>query len=252
MRKIIIVILMYAGFFAPTPSAKANSLLVTHDVGFIEVNRSSGGSRVFKESDGYEEVVINKVVNWINAASAANGTTEPENQKTPIAVLKIKMKNGDVSIIQPAYNCITEKQTKKCMLADGEVILIRNNTNIRLKSIELYDWLLVGWKNENVGASKEELLEETLYQRYFNYIDKTYNDFFMCPKIDKIERIKGNGRRHVIHMSALNFSGHHAGPTHRIHITLTDTPENGVKVNNITIQKNISGKEGRIQCRREK
>ncbi|SMQ81540.1 hypothetical protein SAMN05444673_4369 [Bacillus sp. OV166] len=252
MKFLIIFILMFAGYFTPIPSAKANFPFVTHDVDFIEVNRSSGGSRVFKDTDGYEEVVINKVVNWINSASSAKGTTEPENQKTPIAVLKIQMKNGDVSIIQPAYNCVSENKTKKCVLADGEVILTRNNKNIRLKSIELFDWLLVGWKYENVGASKEELLDETLYTRYFNYLDKSYDDFFMCPKIDKIERINGDGRRHVIHMSALNYSGHHAGPLHRIHITLTDTPENDVKVNNITIQKNISGKEGRIQCRREK
>ncbi|WP_066061398.1 hypothetical protein [Neobacillus soli] len=251
MKKIIIFILMFTGFFAQIPSTKAISPLVTHDINFIKINRSSGGSRVFKETDGYEEVVINKVVNWINATSSVKETTKPENHKTPIAVLKIQMKNGDVLIIQPAYNCITEKQTKKCLLADGEVILTRNHKNIRLKSIELFDWLLVGWKNESVGASKEELLDETLYQRYFNYIDKSYPDFFMCPNIDKIERINGDGRRHVIHMSALNFSGHHAGPLHRIHITLTDTPENGVKINNITIQKNISGKEGRIQCRRE-
>ena len=40
-------------------------------------------------------------------------------------------------------------------------------------------------------------------------------------------------------------------PYDRIHITLTDTPENGVKINKITIQKGISEKESRIQCRRE-
>lgn len=251
MRKIVIFILMFTGFCTQISSANALSPLVTHAVDFIKVNRSSGGSRVFKESDGYEEVVINKVVKWINTASPIKGTIESGNQKAPLAVLKIQMKNGDVAIIRPAYNCISENQTKTCMLVDGEIILTRNNKNIRLKSIELFDWLLVGWKNESVGASKEELLDETLYTRYFNYIDKTYNDFFMCPKIDKLERINGDGRRHIIHASALNYSGHHAGPIHRIHIMLTDTPEHGVKVNKITIQKNISGKEARIQCRRE-
>jgi hypothetical protein len=74
----------------------------------------------------------------------------------------------------------------------------------------------------------------------------------MCPKIDKIERINGDTRSHTIHASALNYNAHHGDvPFERIHIMLTDTPENGVKINKITIQKGIPGKEIRIQCRRE-
>lgn len=220
-------------------------------VSFIQVNRLNGETRLFKENDGYEEVIISKVVNWINTASPSEGVIELN--KTPVVlIMKIKMKDGDVAVIEPAYNCVSENHVKTCTIADGEVIYTRNNKKVRLKSLELYDWLLVGWKYESVGAPKDELLEETLYTRYFSYLAETYSDFIMCPKIDKVERMDGDTRRHIAHASALNYSAHHGdAPFDRIHITLTDTPENGVKINKITIQKGISEKESTIQCRRE-
>ncbi|WP_350299085.1 hypothetical protein [Peribacillus frigoritolerans] len=107
---------------------------------------------------------------------------------------------------------------------------------------------LVGW----YGAPKNELLEETLYSRYYFNLDKTYSDFILCPKIDKIERIEGDTRRHKVYASALNYNGHHGDvPYDKINITLTDTPENDVKINKVTIQKGISEKESFIQCRQE-
>ncbi len=162
------------------------------------------------------------------------------------------MKNGDGAVIEPAYNCISENQVKTCTIADSVVIYTRNNKKVRLKSQELYDWLLAGWKYESYGAPKDELLEETLYTRYSSYLDEIYSDYIMCPKIDKVERIYGDTRRHIVHASALNYGAHHGDvPYDRIHITLTDTPETGVKINKVTIQKAISENESRIQCRRE-
>lgn len=111
--------------------------------------------------------------------------------------------------------------------------------------------LLVGWEYESFGAPEEELLEETLYSRYYSYLDKTYSEFILCPKIDKIERIEGDIRRHKVYASALNYDGHHNGPYDKINIILTDTPEYGVKINKVTIQKGISEKESLLQCRRE-
>lgn len=220
-------------------------------VSFIQVNRLNGETRLFKENDGYEEVIISKVVNWINTASLSERVIELN--KTPVvSIMKLKLKDGDIAVIEPAYNCVSENQGKTCTIADGEVIYTLNNIKVRLKSLELYDWLLVGWKYESVGAPKDELLEETLYTRYFSYLDETYSDFIMCPKIDKVERMDGDTRRHIVHASALNYSAHHGdAPFDRIHITLTDTPENGVKINKVTIQKGISEKESAIQCRRE-
>jgi hypothetical protein len=99
------------------------------------------------------------------------------------------------------------------------------------------------------GSTQKELLEETLYTKYYSYLDKTYSDFIMCPRIN-IERINGDKRRHIVHASALNYVAHHGDiPYDRIHITLTDTPESGVKINKITIQKDISENESRLQCR---
>lgn len=245
--------MVIVGLFPPMQLVKASiqPKLKKEDVLFVQVKRLNGETRIFKENDGYEEVIINKVVNWINTASPSEGVIELN--KTPvISIMNIEMKNGDVAVIEPAYNCMIENQVKTCTLVDGEVIYTQNNKKVRLKSLELYDWFLVGWKYESVGASKDQLLEETLYTRYFSYLDKTYSDFIMCPRIDKVERMNGDTRRHIVHASALNYSAHHGdAPFDRIHITLTDTPENGVKINKVTIQKGISEKESLIQCRRE-
>ena len=254
MKKLVIIYMVFAGLFSSIQLATASiqPRLKTEDVLSIQANRIYGGSRLFKESDGYEEVIISKVVKWITTSNPTEGPTELELNKTPISKLKIRMKDGDIAVIEPAYNCISENKKKTCTIADGEVIYTQNKIKIRLKSLELYDWLLVGWKYESVGASKEELLEETLFTRYFSYLDKNYSDFIMCPRIDRIERINGDTRRHIVHASALNYGAHHGDvPYDRIHITLTDTPENGVKINKVTIQKGISGKESRIQCRPE-
>ncbi|MFJ7826121.1 hypothetical protein [Psychrobacillus sp. NPDC096623] len=257
MRKLVILVMGIVGLFYPMQMllVKANiqPKLEAEDVSYIQVNRLNGETHSFEENNGYEEVIINKVVNWINTSSPSEEAIELELNKTSIvSMMKIKLKNGDVAVIEPAYNCVFENQVKTCMIADGEVIYTRNNKKIRLNSLELYDWLLVGWKYESVGAPKDELLEETLYTRYFSHLDKAYSDFIMCPKIDKVERINFDTRRHIIHASALNYSAHHGGVLFdRIHITLTDTPENGVKINKVTIQKGISDRESRIQCRRE-
>jgi hypothetical protein len=255
VKRLIVLTLVFAGLFSAIQLAKANiqPKLKTEDVLSVQVNRLNGGSRLFKESDGYEEVIISKVVKWINTSSPSEGATELNLNKPPIvSILKIKMKNGEVAVIEPAYNCISENQTETCTIADGEVIYTRNQVKMRLKSQDLYDWLLVGWKYESVGAPKDELLEETLYTRYFSYLDQTFSDFVMCPKIDRIERIEGSTSRHIVHASALNYITHHGDtPNDRIHITLTDTPEHGVKINKVIKQKSISGKEARIQCRRE-
>ena len=255
MKKLVVLVLVFVGLFSSIQLAKATiqPILKAEDVLSVQVNSLNGGSRLFKENDGYEEVIIDKVVKWINTSSPSEGATELHLNNPPTAsMLKIKMRNGDVVVIEPAYNCISENQTKTCTVADGEVIYTQNQVKTRLKSQDLYDWLLVGWKYESFGAPKDELLEETLYTRYFPYLDQTFSDFVMCPKIEKLERIEGSTTRHIVHASALNYSAHHGDvPFDRIHITLTDTPENGVKINKVTIQKGISDKEASIQCRRE-
>lgn len=109
--------------------------------------------------------------------------------------------------------------------------------------------------NANVNYSslvptKEELLEETLYSRYYPFLDKTYSDFILCPRVE-IERINGDIRRHIIYASALNYDGHHGDvPYDKINFFLSDTPEQGVKITKVTIQNSISEKESVNQCTR--
>jgi hypothetical protein len=259
MKQVIFFLLAVAGLFSSVHllGVKANSninvISKTHalsieDVISIEVVALSGNSRLFRITDGYEERTMKKVLEWINTSSPAEGATELALHKIPIS-LKLKMNNGDIAVIEPAYNCTSENQTKTCTAVDGEIVYTSNKTKVRLKSQELYDWLLVGWKYEIYGPPKEEFLEETLYSRYLSYLEKTYSDFFTCPRIDKIERIKSDTRRHIVYASALDYAGHHDGNYEKINIILSDTPEHGVKINKVKRQKNISEKESVKQCR---
>lgn len=119
--------MVIVGLFSPMQlqfvKANIQPKLETEDVLFIQVDRLNGGTRSFKENDGYEEVIIRKVVNWINTSSLSQGAIELELDKSSVvSMMKIKMKNGDVAVIEPAYNCMSENQVKTCMIADGEVI----------------------------------------------------------------------------------------------------------------------------------
>ncbi|WHY77244.1 DUF3888 domain-containing protein [Neobacillus sp. WH10] len=213
MNKLVILILVFSGFFLPVQLAKANVPIKSEDVASIQINRLSGGSRVFKETDGYEEPVIRKVVEWINTANPVKEATEIVNEKPPIAVLKIKMKNGNVALIEPVYNCLDLNQTKTCTLADSDVIYTRNNQKERLRSVELFDWLLAGWKYESTEPpkdSKELLINDILMILLGPEIEKAVNNYYYAylthspsvypyqVEIVNVERIGGFRRFHFL------------------------------------------------------
>lgn len=232
-----------------TPNRNGIQPLKKDDVNSVQVNQLSGSSRTFQINDGYEEVIIRKVIDWINTARSANGVTNFESYKSPVQ-LTVIMQNGDVAFVEPVFNCI-KNGGKTCTIVAGEVLYTQNKIKVLLKSQALYDWILVGWKYESYGAPKEELLDETLYFRYYTHLDQKYSDFMMCPRIDSIQRIVGADRRHIVQASALNYTAHHGDiPYNRIHIPLSDTPENGIKITHVSIEKGISEEETRIQCRR--
>ncbi len=219
------------------------------EVSSMQVVRLKGtdDSRIFSMTDGYDERIIRKVINWINTSSPSEQATKLEGEKAPL-LFRINMLNGDLITLEPAYKCIG-RLIKTCTAVDGEIVLTKNKKKIRLTSQELYDWIIVGWKYEPVGAPKDELLEETLYTRYFSVIEKNFPDFIMCPRIDSIKRIKGDTRRHLVIASALNYAGHHAPSYDRIIFTLIDTPENGIKIIEVRKKSNVSERESQKQCR---
>jgi len=159
------------------------------------------------------------------------------------------MDNGESATLEPAYSCNLNGHKETCSAADGEIVFSRDSGKKRIKSQALYDWLIVGSKYEVVGPPKEELLEETLYRRFFSVIENEFSDFILCPRIDSIERIRGNSRRHLVTASALNYSGHHDGPYDRIIFTVIDTPEDGIKVVKVKKERAIPIDESRNQCR---
>ena len=217
-------------------------------VQYIKVENDSGQQRVFSINNGFQELVLRKVVYWLNNSSQVNGTIE-KSIGNPSNKLMLKTANDEVITFDPAYTCISDNKRQTCTAKDGEIIVSQNNQKIRLKSQSLYDWLIVGWRKEIDGPIKEELLEEALYSRYLNYLGPSYSDFFMCTEI-KIEPIDGDPRRHFIFASALNYSGHHGGDFDKLTFSVRDSNLTGLQVTNIKIEKHISQEASIKQCQK--
>ncbi|MFS0688706.1 hypothetical protein AB1K89_05620 [Sporosarcina sp. 179-K 8C2 HS] len=216
------------------------------DVQDIKVENNSGLQRLFSINDGYQERVLRKVVYWLNNSSRVNGTIEvsidnPSNKMT------LQMANDEVITIEPAYTCVSDHERNICTAKEGELIVSDNKQKVRLKSQTLYDWLMVGWRKELDGPTKEQLLEEALFTRYLYLLGPTFSEYFMCPKI-KIEPIDGDPRRHLIFASALNYSGHHGGDYDKLTFSVSDSNRTGLQITNVKIKKHISQEEIRKQC----
>jgi len=221
--------------------------LVHNDVQNIKVENSSGLQRVFSINDGFQERVLRKVVYWLNNSARVNGTTEVPVDN-PSNKLTLKMANDEVITIEPAYTCVADNKRQTCTAKEGELIVSENGQKVQLRSQSLYDWLMVGWRKEVDGLTKEELLEEALFTRYLDHLGPSYSEFFMCPKI-KIEPIDGDTRRHLIFGSALNYSGHHGGDYEKLTFSISDSNLTGLQVTNVKIKKHISQEESEKQCR---
>jgi hypothetical protein len=181
MKKFVILFLVLISILLPVHLVKANVQMKWEDVASMQINRTSGGTRTFNENDGIEAFVIQKVIEWINTASSVKEKLELVNKKTPIALLKIKMKNDEVAIVEPAYDCHVQNQTKLCTLADGDVILTQNKQQLRLKSIELFDWLLTEWKHESTTPpqdTKEMMVNDILMLLLGPEIDKAVRKYY--------------------------------------------------------------------------
>lgn len=218
-----------------------------YEVQNIKIENDSGQQRIFSINDGFQEHILRKVVHWLDNSSRVNGTTEVSLEK-PSNKLTLKTVNDEVITIEPAYKCVLKNKRKTCTAKDGELIISKNSHKVQIKSQSLYDWLLVGWRNESEGPTKEELLEEALYTRYLYLLGQKYSDFFMCPKI-KIEPIDGDPRRHIIFASALTYSGHHGGDFDKLTFSIRDSNLEGLQVTNVRIKKHISQEESEKQCR---
>lgn len=218
-----------------------------NDVQNIKVENNSGLQRVFSINDGFQERVLRKVVYWLNNSVRVNGTIEVPLDN-PSNKLTLKMANDDVITIEPAYICVVDNKRKTCTAKEGELIVSENGQQVQLKSQSLYDWLMVGWRKESDGPTKEEVLEEALFTRYLSHLGPSYSEFFMCPKI-KIEPINGDPRRHLIFASALNYSGHHGGDYDKLTFSVRDSNLTGLQVTNVKIKKHISQEESEKQCR---
>lgn len=218
-----------------------------NDVQNIQVQNNSGLQREFSINNGFQERVLRKVVYWLNNSERAIGTIDISIDN-PSNKMALKMKKGDVITIEPAYLCVVDNKRKTCTANEGELIVFENGKKVQLKSQSLYDWLMVGWREEVDGSTKEELLEEALFTRYLYHLGPSYSEFFVCPKIN-IEPIDGDPRRHLIFGSSLNYSGHHGGDYDQLNFSISDSNLSGLQVTNVKIKKHISQEEVEKQCR---
>jgi hypothetical protein len=110
------------------------------------------GSPLFLKTDTHGKAMISKAVEWINSSKIADGTTEFGKHGYPM-VVRLKMNDGKIVIVEPAYNCILKTNedgsgSKTCTPVKDEIVLSKDSKQIRLTSPEIYDWLQKGWKQE--------------------------------------------------------------------------------------------------------
>lgn len=213
----------------------------------IKIANHSGQQRIFSINDGFQERVLRKVVYWLNNSSLVDETMEI-SLRNPSNKMTLKMADDVEITVEPAYTCHNDNIHRICTAKDGELIVSDKSKKIQIKSQTLYDWLVLGWRKEVEGPTKEELLEEALYTSYLNELDPSYSEYFMCPKIT-IEPIDGDPRRHRIFASALNYSGHHGGDYNRLTFSVSDSNQTGLQVTNVKIEEHISEEESEKQCR---
>lgn len=218
-----------------------------NDIQYIKVENNSGFQRVFSINDGFQERVLQKIIYWLNNSDRVNGRIV-EILDNPSNKLTLQMANNEWITIEPAYVCVANNNRKICTAIEGELIVTDNSEKLQIKSQSIYDWLMVGWRKELDGPTKEELLEEALYSRYLEHLGSSYSEFFMCPKII-IEPIDGDPRRHLILASALNYPGHHGGDTNKLTFSVSDSNRSGLQVTDVKIEKHISREESQKQCR---
>jgi len=95
----------------------------------------------------------------------------------------------------------------------------------------------------------EDLPKMNCLKKHYIHLGQEYSDFILCPRIE-IERIEGDTRRHIVYASGLNYGSHQGDlPFDRIHFTLKDTPEKGVEIKEVRIEKEITEKESQAQCK---
>ncbi|MCM2999993.1 hypothetical protein M3647_21185 [Paenibacillus cellulositrophicus] len=109
-------------------------------------------SPLFQNTEESGKSTITKVVGWIHSAEPVSGQTEYGKHGYPMAI-SIKMDDGKMLSIEPAYDCVTQKNSdgsgsKTCNPIKDEIIYSNDSIKIRAKSPELYEWLKKGWKQE--------------------------------------------------------------------------------------------------------
>lgn len=139
MKQIVALSILLVGLFSPTLLVKADivskpngiSLLKMEEVNSVRVEQVAGGSRIFQINDGYEEVIIRKVINWLNQSRSIKDESEIKSYNSPVK-LYITMRDGDVASIEPIFNCFAENGGKMCTIIDGEILFTYKKEKIRL------------------------------------------------------------------------------------------------------------------------
>ncbi|SFS76823.1 hypothetical protein [Paenibacillus sp. BC26] len=110
------------------------------------------GSPIYQTSDVTGKFMITKVIDWINSSTPVGIQPDYGRHGYPM-VLKIKMSDGNIISVVPAYKCESNKLEngnllKACSNVNDEIVLYNNSGQIRAKSPDLYKWLTGDWKKE--------------------------------------------------------------------------------------------------------
>ncbi|WP_442600143.1 hypothetical protein [Neobacillus sp. D3-1R] len=104
----------------------------------------------------------------------------------------------------------------------------------------------------NPASTKEEMMEDVLFQHYASHLLKITNRLYDCKKILSIERFDN---KHLIRVGLTTFTGPHNPPNDLYIITFMDSPSGPEQpfdfhLENVDQVENISNEQYEAFCRK--
>lgn len=147
----LISVLLISAFASP----KSEEQLEAMDSGHVISVQLTGG-RPGMPHRNYQwnknDPVVHKITRWISDAKPVQGQIEYGRHGNPMSV-RLTLENGKVIDAEPAFNCVSVTLSDgggmtTCTPVIGEIMIKSGSSKIRAASLEMYEWLTDGYKDE--------------------------------------------------------------------------------------------------------
>ncbi|WP_219834286.1 hypothetical protein [Paenibacillus sp. R14(2021)] len=157
LRSHTMLLLVLISFFISPSIFSAKKPLITEDVQSLQIVSGMAGhaklSQMFRTNDKRGQLIIAKVVIWINSAKPVNGMVGAGSVKGGLPnYIEMKTDSGELYQVHLAWDCTSGSGWTNCNTVKGEVNIYDKDGGKRVSSPELYDWIKNGWKSETISS----------------------------------------------------------------------------------------------------